>query len=159
MKAETFFSLIRRGHTSDCWEWLGSKNRDGYGSVWFALGDRATTHGAHKVSLYLHTGIKPSDRSQEVMHDCDNRICVNPNHLRLGTHRENMADCAKRGRIRLGGVGRGEKHPNAKLSDADALSMRNRRANGEKLSVLAREAGISNAAASRICNKKRWTHL
>ncbi len=80
---------------SGCWEWSGAKNYDGYGLVNMWIAGRQTTFAPHRLQwMRLHGN--PGDL--EVMHQCDNRVCLNPDHLKLGTHQDNMADCVAKGR-------------------------------------------------------------
>jgi hypothetical protein len=81
-------------HT-DCWEFQGGKNNIGYGMIRDGKGMRTT----HRVSYEEHNDTKiPTDKI--VMHTCDNRCCVNPLHLILGTHKDNMQDMIHKGRGR-----------------------------------------------------------
>lgn len=75
-----------------CWIWCGYKQTTGYGQVGFK-GQRLLTH---RISYALHFGEAPSDLF--VLHRCDNRPCVNPNHLFLGTHQDNTDDMVAKGR-------------------------------------------------------------
>jgi len=78
-----FLSKFVQGDPNECWEWLGSKNKGGYGN--------------HRLSYEYFIGHIPKGLC--VCHKCDNPGCVNPNHLFLGTYKENMQDCKIKGRI------------------------------------------------------------
>lgn len=95
----------------ECWEWTGSHNEKGYGTLW------AGRHiKAHRLSFELFQS--PIPAGLHVMHSCDNRGCVNPAHLSLGTNADNLHDAESRGRIR-----RGERHPNAKFTNDQVLDI------------------------------------
>jgi hypothetical protein len=79
---------------SGCWLWLGSLNRWGYGR----LGNNRVERQAHRLSYVAFVG--PIASELEVLHGCDVKCCVNPSHLRLGSHDDNMRDAVRRGRMR-----------------------------------------------------------
>lgn len=89
---------------SGCWEWTGSKGVGGYGLIcvgaWYS-GQR-TTVGAHRLMWERHNG--PAPERTHVMHSCDNRLCINPAHLRLGTPKENVRDMISKGRQSFKGL-------------------------------------------------------
>ena len=81
-----------------CWEWQGGRNNIGYGMIRGEHGMRTT----HRVSYEVHKGAIPA--GMIVMHDCDNPLCVNPSHLRIGTHKDNTHDMMRKGRNNYFGV-------------------------------------------------------
>ncbi len=90
---ERFFPKIAFIPFHTCWEWMGTKNRGGYGSF---LHSYQVKKGAHQISWEIHYGPIPSGLC--VLHKCDNPGCVNPEHLFLGTKRDNTLDMVKKRR-------------------------------------------------------------
>lgn len=86
---ERFLRNIKK--TKACWNWIGKLNNSGYGSI-----KKGRTSGAHRISYEIRNG--PIPKGYYVLHKCDNRICVNPDHLWIGTQSDNMIDCQKKGR-------------------------------------------------------------
>lgn len=90
---ERFWSKVDRRGDDECWEWQASRGPDGYGFFWCSDHNER----AHRVALELHLG-RPLREGYLACHTCDNPPCCNPNHLFEGTHDDNMADKAAKGR-------------------------------------------------------------
>ena len=96
--ADRFWEKVDKSPASGCWEWRSSIRGNGYGAFFTHLiGEGRKCRGAHRFSWELKNG--PIPDGLWVLHKCDNRICVNPDHLFLGDRVDNMQDCAKKGRV------------------------------------------------------------
>jgi len=141
---ERFYNKVNKQAENGCWTWTASCFHRGYGQ--FKLG--GTMKSAHRVSWMFEHG--PIPAGLHVLHRCDNRRCVNPDHLWLGTHADNMRDKAEKGRAA------GESHPNAKLTEADVHAIR---ADKRSQRAIAAEYGVSISQIGFIKNRKRWSHI
>ena len=103
---------------SGCWEWSGLRHRSGYGH--FTLPGHKKVR-AHRLSYELHKG--PIPDGLFVLHRCDNPPCVNPEHLWLGTAKDNLHDAIKKGRWKVGTC---EKGPNSRLTPDAVAHIRRR---------------------------------
>ena len=132
--------------TSTCWNWTANTNNKGYGmfSINKAIGKKL----AHRISFELHGGEIPNGAC--VLHRCDNPACVNPDHLFLGTHRDNMRDKELKGRANHKG-----RHGNAiKFSDADQMRILTMRKSGLSLKTIGAEFGCDKGVISRFLKKR-----
>lgn len=157
-----FWTKVEKIPFHSCWEWNGGRYTSGYGA--FTLhqstgrpGERACGNEyAHRVSWLLQRG--PIKDGLHVLHKCDNRTCVNPDHLFLGTNTDNVRDMRAKGRTRMFGTlmpkGKG-----LKLTADQVREIRTARADGASLSVLAIRYGVAKAAISAISNRKTWDWL
>src|SRR5258706_14634699 len=97
---DRFYQNFKVNEQNGCWEWIASLWDAGYGKFKSKeLGKR--TMAASKASWFIHKG-PITDRFRHVCHKCDNRLCVNPDHLFIGSIKENMEDCVAKGRINRG---------------------------------------------------------
>lgn len=129
---------------SGCWLWTGNARGTGYG----VLKHQGKWLFAHRASLILQ-GIDPNGKV--VMHTCDTPFCVNPNHLLLGTQRENILDASKKQRMC-----HGEKHPSSKLNED---SVRAIRASQETYTYLTRAYGVTFSVVQKVKTRKTWKHV
>lgn len=144
---ERFWSKVEKRGPDACWVWKANK-RNGYG-LFSLLG---TTISANRMSWILTNGAIPKGLC--VCHSCDNRVCVNPKHLWLGTIAENNADKADKGRSNWG-----ENNPNSKLTEVDVLMIRQRLDEGESQTSIAKDYGVSMTMIGYIRTKKSWARL
>lgn len=140
--------VAKTENPDECWLWLAPLDR-GYGQF---NGGRA-----HRVSYELAYGEIPEGLC--VCHSCDNPACVNPNHLFLGTHNDNVQDKIRKGRGAKGDAvaSKGEKHPRHKLTNEQVLYIRQRYAEGGiTMRELGRQFGVAHVQIVHIVNGKTW---
>jgi len=148
---ERFWEKVKITGPDDCWEWQAGLFDVGYG-VFHA--DKETRR-AHCVSWEFAYGPIPSDKW--VLHRCDNRKCVNPHHLFLGTALDNAQDRKSKGR---NGIQYGEYANNARLTNAQVLEIREQYTTQDITQCeLAMRWGVSQAEISKIVMGKSWKHL
>lgn len=165
--------------TETCWLWTGSVyGSNSYGQMW--TGEKAI--GAHRLSWEIHHGTIPA--GQLVLHRCDTPTCVNPAHLVLGTHRDNMADMVRKGRACSGDahwqrthpekrpigtrngthtrpdrVARGNAIATAKLDDDKVRAIRELAEEGFTQSSIAARFGVQQSSVSAIVRGATWKHV
>lgn len=137
-----------------CWLWLKSVGRNGYGK--FALGGGQTT-GAHRASFQAFYGDVPA--GLDVCHRCDVRLCVNPEHLFLGTRSENIRDAVAKNRVNRTRRARGERQPSAKLKDADIPEILRCISAGETQAAIARRFSVTARVIALIKRGDAWKHI
>jgi hypothetical protein len=139
-----------------CWIWVRAKDKKGYGRP----GLKGKSIGAHRLSYLAFVGEIPNNL--HVLHNCDNPGCVNPKHLFLGTHQDNVNDMVNKNR-----QAKGENHRNSKLVQREVNEIRTlysaelaERAKGKNVQLTQKELGerfgVSYGEISDIVNNKRW---
>jgi hypothetical protein len=157
--SERFVRYYQPGDPAECWPWLGTTDRDGYG----VIGDeRRRQLRAHRVSYErFHGVVVPA--GNYVLHSCDNPVCVNPHHLRVGSLADNSADKVARGR-----QPRGAASGVAKLTEDDVREIRRlaeghvsngRWSTGTTFRAIARRFGVTPTNVGDIVKGKIWKHV
>lgn len=150
--AQRFWPNVVKAGPDQCWNWSAAASANGYG----AMSIKGRWVGAHRFSFEHHNG--PILGGLWVLHHCDNKLCVNPRHLYLGTALENNRDASRRRRS-AGYARKGEANPNALLTHQDVLKIRALRADGVSLKDVSAQFGIAITTVSNICTGRLWKHV
>lgn len=146
---ERFFSRIRK--TEGCWLWTGGTTRFGYGIFPTYSNKKLFNHYTHRLSYQLHKGEIP--KGMCVCHSCDNPPCVNPEHLWLGTIKDNNDDMHKKKRVTYL---RGQDSQNAILTWEQVREIRKLFREGETRVNLSAKYGTAYNNIRNIVNNKTW---
>lgn len=130
-----------------CWEWQRGFEKDGYGHAHI----QGKQWKAHRYAWKLANGY---NSTLNICHKCDNRRCINPNHLFEGTHKDNSQDMVQKGRVQ-----RGERHFLSHLTDVDVLEIRAMVGRGHTHQSTADQFGVVRETVSQIIQRKTWKHI
>lgn len=133
-----------------CWNWQNAVAWNGYGVM--KTGGKAAR--AHRISFICATG-QEIGPDTDICHRCDNRRCVNPAHLFAGTRSDNMADCSRKGRLKMPFLS-GEACPAAKLTPEQVLSIREDQRSQRELG---RVYGVDKGTIAAIKSGKTWASI
>jgi hypothetical protein len=145
---ERIEAKVLRIPEAGCWVWMGSTQVRGYGEII----SNNRKHLAHRASYEAFEGKIP--KGMYVCHACDNVACVNPNHLFLGTQKQNLQDMASKGRSTWG-----EKNPMAKLTEEQVKEIKQGFAVGKTDTELAKQFNMSRQGINNIRNNKLWSYI
>ena len=140
--ATRFMKCVEPVTESGCWIWTKAVNEQGYGRI----GVGTKIKRAHRVAWEIFNGAIPSEKF--VLHHCDVTGCVNPAHLWLGDQKANMVDKIEKGR-----EAKGSRNGNAKLTEAEVVSIRE---SDGKQKEIAKSFGVSLITVSRIKRRRTW---
>jgi hypothetical protein len=167
---ERFWATVQRCEHGElchdcCWLWTGNFYRVGYGRFFAYKPGLPRAYGAHRISWELRHGPIPDDLC--VCHNCpggDNRACVNPQHLWLGTRGQNVRDASQKGSLQgfqahMGPQRRGESCHLARLGESQVLDIRYLAAHGMPRRLLGTIYGVTTKGIDSIVRGKSWKHL
>ena len=149
---QRFWSKVQKPIGEGCWLWTGWKNYRGYGGI--TINKKCIR--THRYSWQLHNGIIP--QNMNVCHKCDNPPCVNPSHLFLGTNKDNISDCIKKGRKPITDT-KGIKHWYHKFTNDQIKYIRNYpiyRGSGRELAEM---FNVSRECVYAIRKNRNWKHI
>ena len=141
--SKQFFAYVEVDLSTKCWNWTGHIHKTGYGVY--------RSESAHRFSFEQSFGAIPD--GMMALHRCDNRRCVNPAHLFIGTAKDNSDDMYAKGRAR---PARGEDIASSKLTSAEVLAIRE---DALVAKEIASKYGISRTLVYLIRKKKVWAHV
>ncbi len=161
---KVFWSKVDK--TGDCWLWVGGVLSDGYGGFGIQYHKHHYSYRAHRISHSLAHN-RPVPDNILVCHKCDNPLCVNPNHLFLGTPSDNSADMIEKGRSGKGrkkrpsSCVRGESHGLAKLTTIEVQKIRTivSQPNRQSYEQIGQQFGINQSHVRRIAEREVWKHV
>jgi hypothetical protein len=143
------------------WIWTGYRNKGGYGMIKeYFNGKPSRPVLAHRLSWEIANGPIPDGFLVLHRNKCNLAFCIRPDHLYLGTHKENSNDTAEAGHYRLQKDHPiGSKHPATNLTEEDVLCIRKKRSEGTKIRAIAEEYGLGISCLKAIVSRQNWRHI
>lgn len=151
---DRFLSKIAyTANINNCWDWMGGISRGGYGNFGVRINNATKNIICTRLSYFIHNNKDPYGFA--VLHKCDNRKCVNPNHLYLGSNKDNSEDMVQKNR-QASGVNNGS----SKLSEQQVIEIRKeyvfRTVSFQKL---ANKFNLAKATVKSIIKRETWKHI
>lgn len=142
-----FWSKVDQCSDSECWNWVDAISKN-YGY----FGINSNVYLAHRISYYIHYKEDPGELL--VCHECNNKLCVNPHHLFLGTNQENIQHSFDSGISSHRGI----LHPKAILTNADIREIRKLEGTMTQTKI-GKLFGVSRGAITGILTGRKWGHI
>lgn len=149
---ERFWEKVDIQEPEDCWLWLASLAGRSYGHIWFD----GRIEYAHRVAWIITYGPIPPKIC--VCHHCDVSLCVNPKHLFLGTHKDNMRDMISKGR-QIDAPMPGERNGRAILTEEKVIRAKELKRQGETYKSIAESMGVTISTIHKVVKGITWKHL
>ncbi len=150
---ERFWEKVQKDSDDKCWKWIGGKFSNGYGQFY----KNPCKITAHRFSYELANG--EIDKNLKVCHTCDNPICVNPNHLFVGTQKDNIQDMIKKKRHNFNdaiGINNGR----SIVNEVEVKEIRQKYKEGNiSYKKLAKKYNLSETQTMRIVKRESWKHI
>ena len=144
--------------SNGCWIWKGRRNKAGYGVMETGSLLNGTKNHSARVHRLIFEIFKGPIGNMHVLHKCDNPACVNPDHLFLGSHQDNMRDAFSKGRMHPPPHLSGEENGNTSLTKSDVSEIRLLLRIGETGKRIAKSFGICETTVSNIKNGRTWAN-
>ncbi len=152
---ERFWEKVQKKGLNECWPWLGYRNALGYGQMRIGSMKDGTRciRNANRISLEIVLGEEIPEDSV-VCHTCDNPECVNPRHLFLGSHNDNVQD-----RVRKNRSAKGEGNGRSKLTESDVREIVARMRRGDPVTFIAKDYDVNSKVIWQIREGKTWVQV
>jgi len=144
-----FWLRVKKGNTYECWVWMRYKDKNGYGDFQFCYMNKKYSFKSHRTSYELINGKIPDGLL--VCHKCDNPECVNPNHLFIGTHKDNVDDKFRKGR-----QAKAETNGKSKLTWDIVIDIRKTFNKKMTISKLAKKHSVDKTCIGDILTCRTW---
>ena len=146
--------LEKRNIVGECWEWTAQLDDKGYGRRTFTIDGKKAKRPVHQTAYRLWKG--EISKGLHVCHTCDNPKCFNPDHLWLGTAKDNLQDMIAKGRST---IRKGQDGGKSKLKNEDVLEIRKMYSEGVSMASMGRKYNVTTACIDSICKRKNWKHI
>jgi hypothetical protein len=154
---EYYVTHVKIGQPDQCWNWMKSCGSPGYGNWYYSIFDLPSAGAAHRRTYMLFNGF--IDHDVYVCHSCGNRQCCNPDHLYIGTAKENHLDAVHHGTHKKPPIHLGVDAHASKLTEGQVIDIKKRIKDGESNRKIAEIYGVTPGCIWRIRKERNWSWL